>query len=156
MKLFLEIAYASRLLKQDKAARDRLEFDGRISSKAKKDIKTFLAWTKQAFQKLNTCTGLYIKSFFFDVERGLLVLYTRQNGNDTKWEISPAGKDKYTFNGKGVINGNMRRHIIGMLEYYIPSENSLTNHTAINLMPSWRMEKLATRSTVCYNNKALY
>lgn len=136
--LYQEIANAARLLQSDKHARNNCSIEGIISPKAKKDIKAFNAQALRAFQTLNNVTNLYIKSFFYDTRKEILILYTRIKGEERKITVSPVNYKKFTFNTEGALSYTIRRLLTGILSYYIPSENSTYNHKALNLMPYWR------------------
>lgn len=157
--LFNEVRYAAWLLHTDKMARTSGQIDGQIAPSVAKKIKGFLANTKTVFQKMNLEHGynrqtkampkdrhgrivkkkdLYIKSFFYDVERDCLVLYCRVRGIDTEIHILPRQ------NGTGIcpaghgLTEKAAQFLEGICAYWIPSEDGFQNHAAINLMPAWR------------------
>lgn len=151
--LYTEIAYAACLLQSHKTAVLRGELEGRISSKAQKDIKDFQRKFKNALQAMNYIQDLYIKSFFYNTCRNYLTLYARVKGQDTPIICQHVGTKKgegknkrrnigaYAIHAeKCAISYRMRNMLAAMLDYYIPSENSLFNHAAINFMPNWRAQ----------------
>lgn len=140
MNMYQEIAHAARLLAQDKSARAANSFDGLISPQAKKAIKDFQWQAKRSFQAINSLKNFYIKSFFYDTQKESLILYSRIMGNNIKIVCKAITHSTfaYTTESGGKISYSVRRLLTACLSYYIPSENSLYNYTAISLMPDWR------------------
>lgn len=159
--LFNEIRYATWLVQTDNNARQAGIIDGQIAPCVHKKIKNFLFDCKKMFQSFNladfhnrkeqdfyrTKKGnikkspmLYIKSFFYDIDNDYLILYCRIYGKDTPITITNNGKIYSVKNANtgGNVQEKITRFLIGICEYWIPSEQSFERHTVINLMPAWR------------------
>lgn len=149
--LYEEIFYAAYLLKGDTP----------LSPKVRQKISSFMAQCKRSLQTATIEHGardrkdkglcrdkhgrlekggvFYIKSFYYSIENDTLVLYTRIYGQDTRLDIRRDRRGVYniTLDRGGVCSPKIEKFLTGILDYWIPSENSLEKY-GVNLMPYWR------------------
>lgn len=154
-KLYDEIFYAAYLLQEDRNGKTTL------APKTRQKIAGFMAQAKKSLQTMTAEQGardrkdkglrrdshgridkggiFYIKSFYFDIETNALVLYTRIFGQDTRLDVAQDKGAGYriTIDRGGICPPKIARFLAGVLDYWIPSENSLEKYS-VSLMPAWR------------------
>lgn len=154
-KLYDEIFYAAYLLQEDRTGGTPL------APKVRQKITRFMAQAKKSLQTMTVEHGardrkdkglrrdshgriekgrlFYIKSFYYSIQDAALVCYTRICGQDTRLDIRRDQRGIYniTLDRGGVCPSKISQFLTGVLDYWIPSENSLERYS-VNLMPAWR------------------